>query len=218
MAELAWADIYTFVGNYLKLEDQANAVPDPNFCLLLGNQGVKELSDEIGGVYQSWDNAAEGDLDLTDATTPLPGGFQIEETVLWDGAELSLRTIEHLDENHSGWRTATGTPYHYAKVGNALILSAIPSGTVTGKLVIWGWGDMVDFPALDEQDPLNPLADLPYRFQLLPAYYILKEWPVSGENNIETIRAARFEAMWTTGLSKLVSAWGYRKRGIFKVE
>ncbi len=203
MNDLEWDDIKTFVETYHKLEIGSDTTDYYDLYLMLGNEALKQISKASEGVYTSWTNTLTGGLTLTGNSCPMPNDMVKRESVWWNGLALDYIDLSIQDQVWIDWRTNTGTPTAYTVIGGVLYLNAIPSGTVTGYLVIRGWGLLPEFSEAPGAD--NPLESISQVAQLAPAYYILSELPVDATADIEVARAAKFKAKWDEAFPEAVA-------------
>jgi hypothetical protein len=206
MSDLTWTDIVAFVQ---AVHEREGAKPNHDLYRVLGRQGLAIISEQSRCVAATWTNAAGGTLTLTGATAPLPADCVMVTAVEWGG-----NTLERTAAGGSGWGTEAGNPAGYVVEGNSVVLDSIPSST--GPLVVYGWGSLPDFSD-DPSDP-NPLAFIPKRFQINPAYYILGHLPavakplitddgkLLGMDKTELDRQARYMALWDVELPQVVAA------------
>jgi len=208
--QVTWADIAEYVTDELKHEKSR---PNRAHYLRLGNEAIQAIS-ELGFVYETaWDND-NGDLTLSSATATLPIECIEVTAVEWDGDDhpLPFKTVAWLDDNESGWRTATGEPSYYTIEGHQLVLDSIPSGTTTGKLVVRGKGSLTDFV----DGGTNPLAYLPANIQLAPAHYILANLPVDNEDQTSVARQQKHERKWDRYEARMKAVIDGRKHEPFR--
>jgi len=172
--QLTLKDLLQFIQ---AIDVRLGAKPEVNLYRQLLDEAVGVISERLGQFETSWDNDTGGELTLTSATCTLPIDCILPESIEWDGDDnrLTKTTTDWLDYNRQGWRSATGDPTHWACNGRQILLSSIPSGTTTGKLVVRGRGTLPEFAA---DGSTNPLTYLPRRFERCPAYYVLAELPV----------------------------------------
>jgi hypothetical protein len=203
MADLGWTNIKNYVATWhLKETSKAGDATWESFYKILGNQCLNELSDLIGGIPRTW--AGPTELTISSGVVALPTDCILIKRVEWGSSDNPLErlTIEQLDEDDPGWRDVTGTPDCYVHDGNSLILVPKPTGVADGLLTVRGTGILGNF----DDSVVNPLLNLMQPYQLLPAYYILKELPVSRENPVEVYRQAKHEDLYEKGKLGLIDA------------
>ncbi|MHB1000479.1 MAG: phage adaptor protein [Armatimonadota bacterium] len=172
MNDYTWSDVYDQVRAKFA---RTTGLPDAKILRQWGYQAVLAIIRESGALYRSWDNGVAGDLEVIGGTVVLPNTFTQEISVLWDGEPLRYRSLEAIERDDPSWRTTTGTPAVYTKRGNYMLLDAVPIGSVTGMLQVWGMG--YPSPFSDTEGADNPLSYLPIEWQLLPADYIVSRLP-----------------------------------------
>jgi hypothetical protein len=190
-------DIYGFVEEVLKLE---GADTNPKLARALFRQCVAEVYRDTEAHYGAWDNDTGGDLTVTGNSCPLPSNCFRPTRVEWDGSDSPLEIVDSigvLDLEEPGWRDETGTPSRCAITGDAILFNCQPSGTLTGLLVVRGWG------APDEGTVVSLLPD---DMQLVPAIYILSKWPVKVSSDDSKYRYERYSAEWQEAQPKFFAA------------
>lgn len=186
-----WTDIADFVTEVMSKE---GARPNLSHYMTLGNVALGIISETARLYLKTWTNAEGGDLAITGNMVPLPTDLLSVETVGWGvpGNYLDKFPWPMLDNLRPGWTRSVGDPDGFTLSGPYLYLTSAPSGDCTGNLTISGTAYLPEF-STDPNDP-NPLQFIPGRFQLLPAYYILRELPVvpvtSDSPTPDAIRAA----------------------------
>ena len=208
-----WIDLAAYIN---EIASKEGAKPNAPFLRLLANQALRIVSRRALVYEMVWDNSVGGALTLNDAAVALPDDCYAINRVEWGGddGELPYRSIPWLDQHEPGWRTAAGEPSYHTRTGRYLLLDAIPSGNVTGKLVIRGRGPLPNFS--DAPGAENPLEWLPSDYQLLPAEYVLKELPVDPANPVSLARRADADRRWQEGLTGLVAAVATREDEAFR--
>src|SRR3972149_4647403 len=173
-----WTDISNYVEDIMAKE---GAKPQKRIIRALANEALGIISEQSRIYKNSWSNASGGALTLSANSATLPNDLILFESLEWDGDDNTLdKTSESwLDNNQQGWRSDTGEPNKYALTGTQVILNTAPTGTTTGKLVIRGIGQLPEFPDPPEKSgATNPLTNLPWQHQLLPAFYVIANLPV----------------------------------------
>lgn len=168
-------DIMTYVNEFISKE---GARPTPEFVRILADQAVSEIADLAGASRTSWDNTAvTGALTLTGYTCPIPGECLLISSVEYDGSTNPLErvSVDQLDQEELGWRTATGDPSRWAVDGSNIVLNSTPSNAA-GKLTARGYGLTAAFS--DTPGATNPLDSLIYPAQLAVAKYVVAYYPV----------------------------------------
>jgi hypothetical protein len=207
-----WTDIAAFVSEVYSKE---GARPNIDFFKTLANECLDKISELTGGYFTSWSNAGGGDLTLTGAVCPLPIDCLEVTSVEWNGDDNVLERTEYstLDSDaegsERGWRSLSGTPDKFIVDGRNLVLNSIPSGTVTGMLVVRGQGMYPPFS--DAAEAVNPLSLIPATIELLPAHYILSELPIDPNNPASVVRQQRYERKVNEGMAKAKNALNRRQ-------
>lgn len=212
-ADLAWADIATFVEDVLRDE---GTEPNRRLIVRLGRQALGIISDRIGPVLTSWSNGVGGALTLAGNSAPLPTDCLRVDRVEWDGSDnpLTRMSVAQLDYEQPGWREDTGEPGSYTIEGGALLLDTTPTESVTGKLVVRGAGSLPMFS--DEATDPNPLAYLTQPHQLAPAHFILGSLRADPKQADQMARKAEHWGHWERELAALGAAIGRREREPFE--
>ncbi len=217
MADLVWGDILDHVA---EVHGREGAQPNRTFYRRLASQALAQISRLAGPFYTQWDNTTlTGALTITGGICPMPSNFVSEDSVYWDEVLMPYKSREQLDALDNEWRTAEGTPYWYTKSGKTLMFSSIPTGSVSGLLVVNGYGYLPTFS--DTEGATNPLSYLSDEFQLLPAYYVLAMLPahkklltdagkVIGVDDSQIQRKAEYAALWSMGLQDCI--WAIKSR------
>ena len=197
LSQLTDAKLMSFVETALKLEGTDS---DAVFARALLRQAIAEAYRATKGYDSSWDNnAVDGVLTITGNSCPLPSDCLVVTRVEWDSNAITLENVseEFLNTYQNTWRANTGEPDMCVETGWRIVLNRTPVVSPTGKLVIRGYG----VPA--EEDLLSAL---PADVQLVPAYYILSEWPFKAENKTAEIRAAKYTTKWIEGKPRMMQA------------
>lgn len=186
VTQKTFEDIYALVREHKK---QEGAEPSPNVYPTLLRECLARIFRLTKAYDTTWDNDTDGDLSLSGNEAALPHDCLIVVRVEWDGSENPLEIVDeaYLDYNQPGWRDATGEPGRCAITGRRLFLDSKPSGDLTGKLVLRGFGVPPDNLAL---------SYLPFDLQLSPHKYILWKLPYDPEKAIERARYERFGREW----------------------
>jgi hypothetical protein len=213
MADKSWTSLETFGSSILTYEGEATAT---KLALLktFANQWVDVLNSQIEQVYRSWNNVAvTGTITLTTNTFNLPTDCLMAVDVKWNGESLTETDEAWLDAVSDTWRTDTGTPSSFVRVGRAIILDCIPSGTTTGMLTVWGWGCLPYFTTGEGAE--NPLASIPMPYQDLPVFYALKMMPADPQSVLQTGRKAEYSALYDTLMPQCVDQLSARSKELF---
>jgi hypothetical protein len=218
MADKEWVDIKTFYERYLLKEVQAaKLASDETFCKMLGQTALSILAERTRFIDGSW-NTSGTSPSITDNYVSVPTDcLGISSVYFGVSGGQQNRLIEKerswMDLNIPGWQEATaGAPTYFVRSGSVIFFDVPPTG---GVITLYGHSDLPAWPKTGS-DP-NPLAMLPARFQLTPAYYILSEYPVSYENAVEVGRMKSFAQKWamelqvaeTTLVPMRLKKWSY---------
>jgi hypothetical protein len=210
MADKTWTDLETFANTILLFETET---PDLTLLKTLANEGLNVISDAVKNVYRSWSNAQGGGLTIVTNTVQLPTDMSKLTAVYWDGNEIYSADEAGLDNASDDWRTRTGDPAAFVRTGRSILLDSIPQGTVTGKLVIWGYGTLPQFDAT--QGAENPLLSFPATQQMAPLYYALANYPADPQSALSSGRKAQYIAKWDRSFAACVEAMNTLKREPF---
>jgi hypothetical protein len=213
MADKAWSDLESFGNTILLFETET---PDLTLLKTLANEGLNVISDAVKNVYRSWSNAQGGGLTIVTNTVQLPTDMSKLSTVYWDGKEIHPSSEAGEDNAADDWRTRTGDPSAFVRTGRSIILDSVPQGTVTGKLVMWGYGTLPQFSAT--QGAENPLLSFPSTHQLAPVYYALANYPADPQSGLSSARKADYIAKWERSLAACVEAMNTLKREPFSYQ
>jgi hypothetical protein len=206
-----WADLAEFIQD---IHQRSGGVPNASTYKTLGNQALMLISDEAQCYKQVWTNAVDGGLTITGNSIAIPADCLSPESLEWDGLLMRRTTRDELDEDDMGWRTCNGVPSHWHVDTPNIVMDRIPEGVVTGKLTLRGTGTLPEFS--DDPDDDNPLAYLPARFQIAPAYYVLAELPADLDNKSDAMRKQEYTEKWERERALLVA--GLRKRNSERFE
>lgn len=225
-AALGWEDVLGYVQ---EVAPRDGARANASFYRTLGNQALRLISERTRMIYRFWDNSAAGDLALSGNGVLLPGDCMAVSSVEWSGDSLDRTSYAGLDRDSLGWRESVGDPSRFVVDGTSLVFDSAPQGVTTGKLVVRGFGFLPDFP--EEDGAPNPLARLPKRFQIIPAYYIVANLPVviaqpagqtqEGFQYAQMLTKRRYEVkaehmeLWERELRLLADEIGGRSREAF---
>ncbi len=209
MAQKTYGDIVNFVSAiYAQEGGQDNLV----LYLSLANQALAEISEKLDYCFKTWSQALLT-LTLTGNTCPLPIDLISPIYVYWDKDPLTLKTRGELDAEDTEWETATGDPSSYMCDGSNIILDTIPTGAL---LSIYGTAYLTEFTG--DQDLSESLVYLPDGYQLMPAFYILKELPFDPEHASEVLRQAKYAQLWKEKFDGVASVTARRRNRGFRYD
>jgi hypothetical protein len=210
MPDKAWTALESF-GNSILLRE--TNTPDLVLLKTLANGFIDDISDVVR-VYRSWDNATgNAEVTLTSNTFPMPSDMTKLTGVWWDGAELTETDEAWLDACSDDWRTRTGIPSSFVKVGRSIILDAVPEGSTAGKLVVWGYGPIPYFGTSTAADA--PFPYIPIPFQMLPVEYALERYPADPQSAMSTARKADYGRRVAEQMPRFLSAMKAQSSEVF---
>jgi len=158
------------------------AADDRALYLTLLNSALDEISLHIPEGFDTyWNNdstdSTYGTLTLSGQTVTFPSDLRnfSRDSVLWNGNQLNLSSIQEMDIAAPEWRGSTGIPSAYIRTINGILLDVEPSGTTDAMLVIYGTGCL---PHCVSADDTNPLTYLTLHHQLATVDYIIANLPI----------------------------------------
>ena len=175
------------VSDVLKLVTAFNvkegAAEDRALYLTLLNSALDEISSQLPEGFDTyWNNDSTltttyGRLTLSGQTVTFPSDLRnfSRDSVLWNGNQLNLSSIQEMDIAAPEWRGSTGIPSAYIRTINGILLDVEPSGTTDAMLVIYGTGCL---PHCTAASDLNPLTYLTLHHQLATVDYIIANLPI----------------------------------------
>lgn len=200
---MTWEVLETFIGEILAREGKN---VDSTLALSLGNAGLGEIALLSELLADScWTNAAGGELTITDNKVLLPADCLFVERVEWDGKPLTRTQMRVMDHENPTWRTVrSANPGRYIPEATAVYLDCTPTGSVVGRLTFRGVATLPRFT--NPTNPAsNPMDQIPMDYEMLPAYYVLKYYPVDPEDGVQALRKATYSGLYDQGLAGLAS-------------
>lgn len=199
-----WANLLAFIAFECKTEGRSvDGLAEEADYLLYANEFIALLSAKALPQEHTYVSGVS-ELVLTNDVVALPTSMIAPPIgVYWGGQPLTLTTQAELDARDARWRSVVAgtTPSQYFINGRSMHfnppVSAIEDegGTL---LEIIAYTQLTPFPATGIGE-VNPMSVVPDEFQLLPAYYVLMNYPhdpakIAEQTRFE-INAARVQDM-----------------------
>lgn len=199
---MGFTEVKAYISAELRLEGNPLPTADADAYLIQKlNQAVAIISTEVKPIAWPWTSAAAPTgfgtgttaNGITNITLPRNFSGPIRK-VYYDLYDLQMVDQFYLEDASIGLPPATNTP-SWCVEGRTFRITQCNLALLT----VHAYKNLVFYDGTS----VNPMADLPERFDLLAAYWVLARWPASVDSGVEQQRLAVNRDLFTTEMEAL---------------